>query len=461
MSTRADASLAGRLPPADGGRQPSEHAGHVPQTVPEMDGSWFDGVVQVGDAQTTGEAALYLAFDQRGFEVVGPAPAQCRQVPWTAVARVSLGVTHACDHGGFVTPIEVETAEQTSRFLLPSERPKSVHIRALDRQLATWSTSDGGSPGAPVAAPAPHGVGPAGLAAYGSGAYGVQPAFPAGWDRPQPVRPRRTRRKAMLVIGSALVVAGVGLALALSDTGTGTPAGAPGAPRLSSDQRLADQLMLSRNDLPHGWTVNTDASGSNSQQMRTAEAAIARAFAGCMGITDQQGAVVLGGPASDQTAQTSSPVFVAPASAQNPGFAFELQTTARIVRTHRNEQDDAALYANSRYPQCVATAVAAEVQLGANRASGHNDQPGPASATAVDLHAPAGEQLSGLLISFTVSDRSTPVPVEVEDVSLGTDRIEADLQAFSIGGEIPSDVLSSSVSTFEQRVASRGTGVAV
>ena len=441
MSTRADASLAGRLPPADGGPQPSEHPGHVPQTVPEMDGSWFDGVVQVGDAQATTahEAALFLSFDQRGFEVVGPAPTQRRQVLWTAVTRVSLGVTHACDHGGFVTPIEVETAEQTSRFLLPSERPESVHIRALDRQLATWSTSDGGHPGAPVAAP----------------------AFPAGSDRPQPVRPRRARRKAMLVIGSALVVAGVGLAFALSDTGTGTPAGAPAAPRLSSDQRLADQLMLSRNDLPHGWTVNTGASASNSQQMRTAEAAIAKAFAGCMGITDQQGAVVLGGPASDQTAQTSSPVFVAPASAQNPGFAFELQTTARIVRTHRNEQDDAALYANSRYPQCVATAVAAEVQLGANSASGQNDQPGPASATAVDLHAPAGEQLSGLLITFTVSDRSTPVPVEVEDVSLGTDRIEADLQAFSIGGEIPSDVLSSSVWTFEQRVASRGTGVAV
>jgi hypothetical protein len=219
--------------------------------------------------------------------------------------------------------------------------------------------------------------------------------------------------------------------------------------------------MLNRNDLPHGWTINTGASGSNSRQMRTAEAAIARAFAGCMGITDQQGAAVLGGPASDQTAQTSSPVFVAPASAQNPGFAVELQTTARIVRTRRNAQDDAGLYANARYPQCVATAVAAEVQLGANSASGQNDQPGPASASSVDLHAPAGEQFSGLLISFTVSDRSTTVPVEVEDVSLGTDRIEAGLQALSIGGQIPSDVLSSSVWTFEQRVASRGTGVAV
>ncbi|MBF6557546.1 MAG: hypothetical protein IVW52_15565 [Acidimicrobiales bacterium] len=427
-----------------------------------MDGSWFDGVVQVGDDNTTAsEAALFLSFDQQGFEVVGPGPGQRRRVPWTAVARVSLGVTHACDHGGFVTPIEVGTAEQTSLFLLPSERPESVHIRALDRQLATWSTSEGGHSGAPVTAPAPPGLGPYGLAGYGSGAYGVPPAFPAGWDRPRPVRPRRTRRKAMLVIGSALVVAGVGLALALSDAGSRTPAGAPGAPRLSSDQQLADQLMLSRNDLPRGWTVNTDSSGSNSQQMRTAEAAIANTFAGCMGITDQQGAVVLGGPASDQTAHTSSPVFVAPASAQKPGFAFELQTSARIVRTHRDEQDDAALYANSRYPQCVATAVAAEVQLGANSASGQNDQPGPASASVVDLHAPAGEQLSGLLISFTVSDGSTPVPVEVEDVSLGTDRIEADLQAFSVGGEIPRDVLSSSVWTFEQRVASRGTGLAV
>jgi hypothetical protein len=195
--------------------------------------------------------------------------------------------------------------------------------------------------------------------------------------------------------------------------------------------------------------------------MRSAESAITKAFARCMGITDQKGSVVLGGPASDQTAQTSSPVFVAPSSPEEPGFAFELQTAARIVRTHRNEQDDAALYANSRYPQCVATAVAAEVQLGANNASGQNDQPGPASATMVDLHAPAGEQLSGLIIAFTVSDRSMPVPVEVEAVSLGTGRIEADLQAFSIGGRIPTDVLAPSVSTFEQRVAGNGRSAVV
>src|ERR1700730_16460953 len=189
MSTRAGAALAGRLPSADQVRQPYEHPGDVPQTVPEMDGSWFDGVVQVGDDDTTAsETALFLSFDQQGFEVVGPGPGQRRRVPWTAVTRVTLGVTHACDHGGFVTPIEVETAEQTSRFLLPSERPESVHIRALDRQLATWSTSDGGHPGAPVAAPASHGVAPHGLA-YGSGAYGVPPAFPAGSERPQPVRP--------------------------------------------------------------------------------------------------------------------------------------------------------------------------------------------------------------------------------------------------------------------------------
>ncbi|HEY7946313.1 MAG TPA: hypothetical protein VID75_01485 [Acidimicrobiales bacterium] len=431
MTTPADPAGAGQPAPA-------------PRSVPEVNGSWFEGVVQVGDIRrmtATGEG-LSLSFDERGMEVGGPRPGERRPVPWAEVTRVSLGVAQAGAHGGFATPIEIESVGGIARFLIPSEHLESAEISALDRQLAAWSTSDG----AQLPAPAPH---------------GLLPAFPEGPDRPPAVRPRRSRRRATLVVGVVLVLSGIGLAFALSGTGTGVRATPARAPRPSSDQRLADQLMLSRSDLPHGWTINTDSGSGNSPQMRSAESAITKAFARCMGITDQKGSVVLGGPASDQTAQTSSPVFVAPSSPEEPGFAFELQTAARIVRTHRNEQDDAALYANSRYPQCVATAVAAEVQLGANNASGQNDQPGPASATMVDLHAPAGEQLSGLIIAFTVSDRSMPVPVEVEAVSLGTGRIEADLQAFSIGGRIPTDVLAPSVSTFEQRVAGNGRSAVV
>ncbi len=65
------------------------------------------------------------------------------------------------------------------------------------------------------------------------------------------------------------------------------------------------------------------------------------------------------------------------------------------------------------------------------------------------------------MITFTVSDRSTPLPVEVESVNLGSDRIEAQLQAFAVGGSIPSDALTAPLSTFEGRVVGQGKSVAV
>ena len=59
-------------------------------------------------------------------------------------------------------------------------------------------------------------------------------------------------------------------------------------------------------------------------------------------------------------------------------------------------------------------------------------------------------------MAFTVSDRSASVPIEVEIVSLGHDRIEAELQALAMGGQIPSGELSSPLSVFADRVAAGG-----
>jgi hypothetical protein len=259
-----------------------------------------------------------------------------------------------------------------------------------------------------------------------------------------------------------LLLAGTGLAIGLSSAGTGQRTANLAAPRLSPDQQLADQLMLTRNDLPHGWTVATDNGGPGaSQQVQRAQAAITAAFARCMGITDQQGAIVLGGQAADQTAQTSSPIFVAPNSSAQPGSSVELQTAATIVRTPGDERNDFSLFAIPQYPQCTATAIASELQAGANSASGQNRQPGPATASVVALPAPPGEQLAGVIATFTVTDGPASVPVEVEAVSLGSDRIEASLQAFAVGGRIPPDVLAASVAAFEQRVASDGKSTLV
>jgi hypothetical protein len=417
--------------------------------VPEAVGFRFDGVTRTpATGQHTGGERFSLFFYGTGVEVSEPPSGQPHLVPWTAVTRVSLGVALPYPGGGFVTPIEVESVDEVMRFLIPWETPGSVRIAALDEQLARWSGArDHRRAGHPVWAPPP-GIPPSGP----QSTNGVPP----GSEGPATVRPRRTRRRALLVMGIFLLAAGVGLALVLSKATDGRRATTHAAPRLSPDQQLADQLMLTRNDLPHGWTINTSSAGSDSRKAQRAAAAITGTFARCMGISDQQAAIVLGGQASDQTAQTSSPIFVAPSAADHPGFAFELQTAATIVRTHGDEQNDFALFANPQYPQCAGTAVAAELQLGANSASGLTERAGPATVSVLDLPAPAGEQLSGLLMTFTVSDQSTSVPVEVEALTVGSDRIEANLQAFAIGGQIPAGALTGSVAAFEQRVAGEG-----
>jgi hypothetical protein len=220
---------------------------------------------------------------------------------------------------------------------------------------------------------------------------------------------------------------------------------------------MAQALMLTQSDLPQGWRIDTvgDQAGS-SPKLRSGEAQITRTFASCMGITAAQAGIVLGGQGGDQTAQASSPIFVGPASASQPGFFTELQTAATIVRTHGDEESNFSLFSRPRYLGCAARAVASELQLGENEASGTNGRPGPTSVSAVALPAPTGEQVSGLQITFSISDQANSVPVEVEVVTLGSDRIEADLEAFAIGGRIPTGVVSASVARFEERVAVSG-----
>jgi hypothetical protein len=180
-----------------------------------------------------------------------------------------------------------------------------------------------------------------------------------------------------------------------------------------------------------------------------------------MAVTGRQAATVLGGPAADQTARASSPVLVGPASSARPGFFVEVQTTATVVRTHRDEQDDFSVLTSPRYPQCAAVAVAGEVQLGENQASGRDGRPGPSVASPVALSAPAGEQLSGLLVDSSLSDLSNSVPVQVESVVVGSGRLEAGLEAFAVGGPLPAGVVADSVSRLEERVAAGGRSAQV
>ena len=264
-------------------------------------------------------------------------------------------------------------------------------------------------------------------------------------------------------------MAGGGLAAILLAVTNHNPSTSHTTRTVSPDQGLANQLMLTAKDLPAGWQAG-DNSGGVSQHDLAVQDQINKTFNRCMSITADQGNVALGGQAQDQTAQASSPPFLAPDATPGPGATtapgaqpgqastLELQTDANIVKTHADEQRDFNLFTNPKFPQCNAAAVAAALQLGLNDATGGNATAGPATAKVVDLVAPRGEQVMGVTMQFTVSDGTAEIPTEVDQLVVGTSRTEAQLQALAIGATFPSDVLSAAISTFELRVAAQGTG---
>jgi hypothetical protein len=368
-----------------------------------------------------------VLFDDWGVIIAGDQPGQRHGLAWAAVQRVSVEDPEEGSSGHIVTPVEVESNGTVIRFLLDVDPGQSFLVEALQGCLRGW----------------------------------------------MPARRRWRRRRrpmAPLVIGLVLIGTGVGLAVGLAHGRTGASHGRTGvspgvgraAPTPSPDQELADRIMLTVGDLPVGWTVHADdAASDNSPLVQRGQVAITGAFARCMGLTEAQASVVLGGRAPDQTAQAASPIFSSPADGGDGGLTIQLQTAASVVRTHGDEERDLGLLASGRYPRCAATATAAELQLGVDATSGTHGSPGPATGELFAVGALPGEQVKALRVTCQVSDQGQPVPVEVDAVLVGRGRIEADLEAFSLGGPMTPGVLESSVQALESRVATGGKGVQI
>lgn len=462
----------------------------LPRAVPEADVFALRAVQRggVGRQLPWGSGELSLVFDATGIQISGDREGEHSFIPWTTVSRVSRGATRAAAGGGSETMIGIESPGRIMRFAVHSDRRDPVELSALSDRVGRWSalarpTMPG--PGGPVPVLAPVDVPAASSLEAGPPAPLPVAAPSTGWPPPPPLPPppgasrspgltgfpgpgapgpgtapppRRRRRLVMLVVAVVFLASGAGLAVALATSGSSPHAVVSPTSSPSPDQVMADRLMLTQSDLPDGWSVSSshDNGAAPSPRVRNGEARITRSFARCMGITESQAAVTLGGSATDQTAQSSSPVFVGPPVPAQPGFTLELQTAADIVHSHADELSDFGVLSAARFPQCAGAAVASETQLGANSASGGTDQPGAPSVSVVDPPVPAGVQVVGVLVSFTVSDGSSSVPVEVETVSFGHDRVEANLQALAIGGSIPAGALSSPVSVFADRVAGEG-----
>ncbi len=390
---------------------------HPPRAVPDASTFRFTGATLEGDGPAPPTTGWTFEIGETGVALSGSAAGPRWTVRRSDLTAVDLGPVRRGPLGRPSVPVDVVVGARTTRLWVDGGPAHAVQLEGL----ATWIGTARGH--------------------------------------------RRTRRsgRVALVTGSASLLAAGVLAVALASVhGGSTPAPRVVAPDLpSADQQLADAVLLTRHDLPPGWTVGSVGGAPVTTHDRTAQAAIATAFSHCSGVSGQQAAFVLGGRTADETAQSSSPVFVGPSPAERSGAALELQTEATVVRTNRDEGTDLALLGNPDVPRCAAVAIASELQLGVDDATGGTGRPGPPSATVLHLVAPAGEQAVGLETTFTVSDGSTAIPVQVVDATVGSGRIEAQFQAFAIGGTVPVLVVSASLTTLELRVASQGRSVTV
>ncbi len=427
--------------------------GERPSPDPKESTSGFrlDGISLIGDGIEGPETVdgLTLLFDSVGFVIVGPAPGASRRVEWKALTGVEMGVVVSGTDGGIATPLDVTSAGKTVRFLLPAARVSQAQISLLERRLVTWR------------APASRGDGPGGGLAPAYGRPSTIPVTPGWADQPVDHLGGHSRKRRRKVVGMSLsillVLAGVGIWIGLATSGPSTRS-TTSTTRPSPDQQLARNTMLAKTDLPSGWQVSSGGSGGTSAADRKAEGRIATAFQKCMGITADQATTALGGQSRDQTAQAQSPIFVGPAAGSVSGAATELQSTSAVVRTHADETNDYAVYANPRYPQCNAVAGAAEAQIGVNDTSGGHDKPGPAEGHAVAIPSFPGEQVLEVESTFTLNSGGQAIVVQDYQVLVAGDRVESTLGAFAVGTVFPTDVLSASASTLEHRVASVGPG---
>jgi hypothetical protein len=445
----------------------------------------LDGVSLIGDPTQAFETVdgLTLLFDSVGFVIVGPAPGVSRQVEWSALDGVVVGLVVSGTDGGIATPLDVTSAGRTVRFMLPAGRVSQAQVSLLERRLLQWRAPQGfggrpvwhattqgpwASPGSwpqPTGGPAGPAPGswppPAGRPAPSYGSPTIGPVH-SGWAI-QPIdhlaeHSRRRRRKFVgMSLSILLVLVGVGIWVGLATTDQSSRS-TTSTTRPSPDQQLAQNTMLAQADLPSGWQVSPGSGGGTSAADRKAERQIATAFQKCMGVNADQATTALGGQSKDQTAQAQSPIFVGPAAGSINGAATELQSTSAVVRTHADETSDYAVYANPRFPQCNAVAGAAEAQIGVNDTTGKHQQPGSAEGHVVAISPFPGEQVLEVESTFSLNSGGQAIVVQDYQILVASDRVEASLGAFAVGTVFPTDVLSGSASTLEHRVASVGPG---
>jgi len=311
--------------------------------------------------------------------------------------------------------------------------------------------------------PPPYGPSPYGPPAYGPPAYGQQPwgATPgyggfAGAGTPTPPAHPSSRRWVIAAVAVFVVLAlvGTGLAVAHRSRGSSTATSAPA----SADQRLAESVLVTANDVPSGWTVQAMGDNGNSPDDQSTIERLTTAFVQCMGITQNQAAGLLGGQADDQTGQAQSPVFQGPTPSDGSSSQANIQSLATVVQTEDDANADFRLFASSRYPGCSGAFIAGVGQLGVDDDDGGHDQPGAVTSQVLALPRTNGVQEVAVQSEFDLDVNGQLIPVQATDAVVCAGRIETQLQAFGIGAPFPPSVFLPVYSTVVSRVITASGG---
>ena len=203
-------------------------------------------------------------------------------------------------------------------------------------------------------------------------------------------------------------LAGVGAGIALTGDQSGPPSRIS---RTASDRQVAQQITLTRRDLPADWSVDRSPDGPLSGLLSTGNStltpaeqqeseAVSTQYEGCMGLPASQDRI-FGTAGAPPTAQAASPAFAGPGRAGT----VEAGSTVAVFAQPSTVAADQAQIASAPFPRCFGTALGQLLTARLAHRATSSFQVGSPRVQALALHQRAGVQSVGLRAVIRSSTR--------------------------------------------------------
>jgi len=276
-----------------------------------------------------------------------------------------------------------------------------------------------------------------------------------------PALRRRRRRWLIFSVVAIVALAGAGVALGL----TGDRSSPPGPiSHTAGDHLVAQQIALTRSDLPTTWSVDRSPDGPLSGLLSTGNAtltpaqqqeadAVSTQYEVCMGIPASEDRI-FGTAGVQPTAQAASPAFAAPSGADT----VEAGSTVAMFAQPSAVAADQVQIGSAAFPRCFGTALGQLLTAGSSTTTSSAVQVGTPQIETLALHQRAGVQSVGVQVVIPVVHSGTSTPLEFGVVMVDGGRAEATLLTFASPGTFPASLTSTLAGTLEANVAAYGAG---